>query len=470
MINDIPLSPTEDLETENDNKSLLDLINSSSKEKKNQSPVNKKSNVTEKELNHEINTNNIKNNTTNLINDKPPVDIINNQINNTNDSDSNNDGIVDLSKGINSFGCESGSESDNDNEKKAIKATENENIEEINKNINIEKENQNNNQDKDDNKQNNNITPQESRPHEKKKRRRIFCSRWNTSTNIKKRREKRLSQELKNANKNNANKNNENKSNENIHTENRNENRNSENGDNEKRFSLITSNVITLFSPHILCDECKNKVNNELLNKNDNEEKAKRNSYPLTNKGKKNKRNSLPNTIVINEDNKNTKNKRKNENIDKDNTHKTKKVKNNEKTNESNKNKKNDKEEEKEKSSKIDKINRNKPIFGEIESNIVTGKLFSIVIKKVMTEFPNQFSEDIDFSKNVDLNEISNGDLLLHHLYRYLLGEKESQLMENEENDQSNKTRKKGKRVKFKKYEFSTILTPNETIENSEVF
>lgn len=461
MINDIPLSPTEDLETENDNKSLLDLINSSSKEKKNQSPVNKKSNVIDKELNHEINTNNIKNNNTNLINDKPPVDIINNQINNTNDSiystndsDSINDGIVALSKGINSFGCESGSESDNDIEKKTIKVNEKEKIEDINQNINTEKENQNNN-----------ITPQESRPHEKKKKRRIFCSRWKTSTNIKKRREKRLSRELKNANKNN-----ENKSNENRHTENRNENRNNKNGDNEKRFSLITSNVITLFSPHILCDECKNIVNNELLNENDNEKKAKRNSFPLTNKRKKNKRNSLPNTIVINEDNKNTKNKRKNENADKDNTHKAKKVKNNEKTNESNKNKKNDKEEKKEKSSKIDKTNRNEPIFGEIESNIVTGKLFSIVIKKVMTEFPSQFSEDIDFSKNVDLNEISNGDLLLHHLYRYLLGEKESQLMENEENDQSKKTRKKGKRVKFKKYEFSTILTPNETIENSEVF
>lgn len=114
-------------------------------------------------------------------------------------------------------------------------------------------------------------------------------------------------------------------------------------------------------------------------------------------------------------------------------------------------------------------------IFSNYEDKTICGILFKIGLKQLYPKFSNLFTNLQYNQKRIkhNISEIEKaGDILLSHLYSFVHGEYCLIKRENREEetapDLDTLNNKNIKRVHFKRYDFSTVLTPNEGIDGSQ--
>lgn len=121
-----------------------------------------------------------------------------------------------------------------------------------------------------------------------------------------------------------------------------------------------------------------------------------------------------------------------------------------------------------------EKITDSSEVFADYENKTICGILFRTVLFEIYQNFSSCFTS-LQYNK-CRLKNIKNndkcGDILISHLYSFVHGEYCMQKRENRETSTAPKldvlNTKNIKRVHFKRYDFSTILTPNEGIEDSQ--
>lgn len=113
-------------------------------------------------------------------------------------------------------------------------------------------------------------------------------------------------------------------------------------------------------------------------------------------------------------------------------------------------------------------------IFSNYEDKTVCGVLFKIGLKQLCNKYSDLFTKLQYNQKRIKyINEKEKaGDILLSHLYSFVHGEYCLIKRENREEETAPKldtlNTKNIKRVHFKRYDFSTVLTPNESIDGSQ--